>query len=480
MIPYILKTFRGGFADESDKGIEGSFKHGYGLDIHSRDDVLKCASTVATIDESTIGSLVNFFVPASDGTTYAFGNTGSVFAIAGHVEDPVVTYVYNDENGGIKGAAEWKLSDGNNYLYWSTGTSVARALMNGSLDTPWAAGVATQDHKTTLDYADWHTMKQSGGLMTIANNNYLATIDYDGNFDPSKLNIRPGNIIKTIEERDDYTIIGSGRKDKSEEGHIWSWIETAVKWIQKKRIQIQGVNAIITTEQMYVQGGDDGEIFWSDFTQSVPIHAIPGGGSVQPGGVAIDNDLAAFGFFGGTYPGIWTYGRRMKNRSEALNYGYRLAKTVGGSTISTIGALTNIDGLLIASWGTTDGSTSDYGVDMVSSTTRANAIYEGLEFDASAPHQKKMIEMVKVITSPLVSGTSYSVKFKTDKESAWRYGEAGGATTYSIVDSVESEWIVGKQALIYEKGIELTPSGADTPEIQALITYISNEMSEHG
>jgi len=481
MIPYIISSFRGGVSDESDKGIAGSFKHGYGLDIHSRDDVLQCASTIATIDSTVIQNLVTTMVTARDGSTYCFGNTGSIYAISGSVDDPVTTLVYNDENGKIRGAAEWKLSDGNNYIYWATNTSVARMILNGSGDTPWAAGVVTQDYKTTLDAADWHTMKNAGGVLNIANGNFNATIDYDGAFDPADLNVRPGNLIKALEERDDYVILGSERVDKSEEGHIWSWIITATNWVQKKRIPVQGVNAIITTENMLIQGGDDGEIFYSDFENALALHAVPGGGKVNPGGVAIENDLALFGMYGGTYPGLWRYGRRGKNRSAALDYPYRLAPTVAGSAVSTIGAVAVVNGLALASWGTTDESTSDYGVDMVSSTTRANAVYEGLEFNAQAPHLKKTHESAKVITTPLTSGTSYSIKFKLDKETDWRYAVLGtGATTYSTADSTESEWTLGKTGHTYEVGAELNSSGASTPQIQAIITYISNEQSDHG
>ena len=209
MIPYIIKSFRGGVSDESDKGIQGSFKHGYGLDIHSRDDILVNGSSVVTVDSSTVNDLIQFFVPASDGSMYAFGSTGSIYSISGNAGDPAVNFVYNDENGAIKGAAEWKESDGNNYLYWATNSSVARALMNGSLDVPWVAGVVSQDYKTTLDVATWHTMKNAMGQLNIANGNYLASIGYDGSFDIADLNLRPGNLLKCMEERDDFVLIGS-------------------------------------------------------------------------------------------------------------------------------------------------------------------------------------------------------------------------------------------------------------------------------
>jgi len=479
MIPYLIKTFRGGLSSESDKGVAGSFKFGENLDIHDTDDVLKCASSVATIDETLVNQIINFFVTAKDGTTYAFGANGSIYAIAGQASDPVVSFAYNDENGAIKGAGEWEYEDGNNYIKWATATSVARVLMNGSKDLPWSG--VTADWKTTLDNADWHTMKPAAGSLLIANNNFLAEVDYSGDFDPAALDIIPGNNIKALEERDDYVILGSTKTDRAEEGHIWSWLTSALSWVQKKKIPVKGVNALVQTELNLLQGGAEGEIFSSDFQNITPLHKAPGGGQVSPGGVSIDNDLALFGFYGGTNPGLYTYGRRMRNRPYAFNLQYKLAKSVAGSAISTIGAVAVVNGLALASWGTTDESISDYGIDMVSSTTRATAKYEGLEFDGGKPHEKKTVRSVHVITSPLSSGCSYSIKYKTNKESNWRYAVTGsGATTHSTADSVDSHFTIGTDALIYEVGAELNPSGSSTPEIQAIVTYLAPETNAHG
>lgn len=485
MIPYTIKSFRGGVSDESDKGIPGSFKYGHGLDIHGRDDVLRCASTSASL--GTISGLVRFFVPAADGSTYAFCHNGSIYAVNGAVNDPTTTFVYNDENGDIKGAAEWKLSDGNNYLYWATATSVARAALNGTGDLPWGVGVASIDYKTTLTNTDWHTMKPAGGSLFIANGSDLAEIDYDGNFDIASLNIRPGNLLKCIEERDDSVILGSERGDDSEEGHLWSWITTAIKWIQKRKYPIKGVNALIHTELPLLQGGAQGEIFLSDFTNVVPLATVPGNGETAPGGVSIENDLAVFGIYGGSavsYPGIWSYGRRGKNRPNALSYPYRISQTVNGSTVTTVGALAVVNGQLLASWGVMDDSYSTYGIDGVSSTTKANAVYESLEFDGGATHLKKMFSSVKLIMKPLPSGTSVSVRFKTDKASTggdssagagWRYAFTGsGATSFSTTTAVEAIFSIGVPANIYEVGVDLTASGSDTPEIDSIVTYVDD------
>src|SRR3990167_3451941 len=114
-VPYIINSLRGGVSDENDKGITGSFKYGHGLNIHAEDDILQCNQAMATVEESTVGDLVQFFVAASDGSTYAFGDRGSIYVRSG---DGAWNFAYNDENGKIKGAAEWKLSDGNNYFFW--------------------------------------------------------------------------------------------------------------------------------------------------------------------------------------------------------------------------------------------------------------------------------------------------------------------------------------------------------------------------
>jgi len=493
MIPYIISSFRGGLSDENDKGIAGAYKFGSGLDIHGRDDILTGKQSMATILGNTAGvfgtgypatthtGIIKFFVPASDGTTYCFGSTGSVFSRSG---DGTWNFVYNDENGNIKGAAEWKLDTEVDYLFWATNTSIARKALAG-VDVAPDTGTArwtdvTADWKTLLDPADYHTMRPASGQLMIANGNYLASVDYSGSFLPAALNIRPGNLIKTLEERDDYVILGSYRKDNSEEGHIWSWIISATNWIQKKRIPVKGVNSMISTELLLLQGGDEGELFFSDFVNAVPLHGIPGGGQTTPAGVSIENDIAVFGIYGGTYPGIWSYGRKRKNRPMALNYDYRLAQTVAGSSISTIAAVCMVDGTLLTSWGTTDGSTSEYGVDSASSTTKATAVYEGLEFSGGRPYWKKNFNTVVLNMTPLPAGCSLSVRFKMDKETVWRYAVTGGnATVFSEADQTEAIFSIVKPGNVYEVGIDLNPSVNDSPQILAVSSYLDETGYEY-
>lgn len=493
-IPYIKDSWRAGISDENTRGVRGSFKYGYGLDIHKRRDSLSCEYAMSNIgNSSVVNDLIRFTIQACDGSTYAFGSGGSIYAIAGNPQDPVVSFVYNDENGAIKGAGEWKHSDGTNYLYWATNTSVARVALNGSLPVPWGAGVATQDYKTTLDASDWHTMKNAAGSLCISNGNYLATIDFSGNFNPAAMNVRPGNILKALEERDDYVLMGSERVDESEEGHIWSWITTALNWVQKKKIPVKGVNALIDTERLLLQGGTSGEIFYSDFANMAPLNSVPSGGQVNPQGVAVLNDLALFGFYGtsdSSQVGLYSYGRRSINRPFAFNHQFRLTRTVAGSTISEIGSVWVNSTAAFASWKTTDGSTSEYGIDMVSSSSRATARLEGLEFTANQPHMKKVYLTEKVVMEPLPSGASVNVIYRPNRQSTggsssagagWKYARIadGTSTTYAVADSTEAEFIINDAAKTFEIGIELTPSGSDTPEVTGMVGYIEDNPQDH-
>lgn len=470
-LPLPIQSFRGGISDENDKGVKGSFKHGYGLEIHGRSDSLSCKFGMLRIDNAaTLTDLPLFMVPCSDGSTYAFGDSGKIYAVAGNAYDHAINVKYTDTNGKIKGAWEWKTSDGNDYLYWATDTSISRKLLPG--DDAW--GDVTQNYKTTLNSADWHPIKGGSGVLGIGNGNSLATIDYDGNFNALSMNLRPGNLVTCLEERDDYILMGSKRWDQSEEGYLWSWIVTALDYVQKKRIPAKGVNAISATEIYLAQAGTQGELFSTDFKTATPVHAIPGGGQAYPGGVTIEKNIALFGIFGGTYPGIWGYGRSKKNRPYALNYMYRLAATVNGSLISTIGAIAMVNGELMAAYGTTDGSTSEYAIDSLSNTTMATAIFEALEFKGNNPHMKKKPDEVKLTMVALPAGTSVGLRYKMNKAASWTYAMMGDNTTsFSAANATDALFNIGADGETYEVALDLNPSGTNTPEILAVTSYLS-------
>src|SRR3990167_7814632 len=320
--------------------------------------------------------LVIAWVKATDGNLYGFDNVGHIYR---RYSDGFTRMVYTDADGSIKGAIEKPSSSGGTYLQWATDTSIKQKPLPGAGD--WSDVTEIADNLTGTD---WHTMRQVGGANYIANGSKVALVGYDDSWTNEALDIIPGRLIKTIIERDGRAVFGTyptGYPNK-------------------------GVNGAIDCEVPLVQIGDDGEVFFSNFTDSMPVKRFPGGGRVNPGGVT--NEVQEVEIFDWVYPadswvdrqslgnmsiwgvfgadsgknGLYYYGRKNKEMPFTLNLEYEM-------DVDEIGAVVNVDGVTLASY--RDGT--DFGVRAVDSTTKATGIWEGLEFRVPT---KKAEQITKV------------------------------------------------------------------------------------
>lgn len=459
MMLYVNKTFRGGISDEEDKGIRGSFKFGQALDIHKKTDSLSCQQAMKK--ETNTTDLILFMVSCSDGNSYHFGDTGKIYK---RTPAGLWSVVYTDPDGKIKGAMEWKGNSSNTYLYWATDTRIKRKLIPGASN--WSD---VETLSPTLNSADWHSMivgaGQQGDLF-ICNKDKLAMIDYQHNITTEAVKIIPGNTTKCLAATDEYVIIGSVKEDNAEEGYLWAWNTLLMNWKKRKRIPVKGVNALVISEIMIAQAGTDGEIFFSDLVNQQPIIAFPDGGKVNPGGVTTKGNLAMFGVYGNSYPGIYSYGRARKNRVFALNYDYVLTP----GSVDEIGAIQMVGDDLLASWK----SGSVYGVDVVDKNNKANAIFETLDFDAGSPYLEKFFEHIKIKMKPLPSGSSIRVKFRMNKKGDWVSAKLGnGSEVFNTAGGTEAIFNVNEAGEIYESRCELYPSGNETPEVFSISHYFN-------
>ena len=353
----------------------------------------------------TFKDLIQFFVKCTDGFTYGFGNTGYVYR---RDSDGIWDQVYKDSDGEIKGAYEWYSDTGNTYLYFATDTLLKRKLVGGRSDWNDVTVVGN------LTSADWHTMTEAGGSLIICNKSMLALVGYDDSFTNEALDLVPGNIANTVIEREGYSIVGSARVSNPTEG----------------------INAMIDGEVPLAQVGEDGEIYYSDLTNTMPIKRFPGGGKVNPGGVvnlvtqpyifsweqnslswidkkAIGN-LSLFGVYSATSGknGIWSYGRKNKNHPFALNLEYAI-------DCDEIGAITQVNGTILAS--VKNGT--DFDVYAVDPDNKAIGIYEGLDFKVpiktgdgvANPVDVAVWKMAEVYMKPLPEGTNVEFWYRLDK-----------------------------------------------------------------
>jgi hypothetical protein len=404
--------------------------------------------------------LVRWFVKAKDGYTYGFGNTGCVYR---RDADAYWRRVYKDPDGEIKGAAEWYTST-KNYLYFATSTKLKRKDEDGLANWNDVTNVSQE-----LENVSWHTMTEAGGGLTIANGSFLAFVGYDDSFTPEALDLIPGNLAKTIVERNGRAIVGTVRQSD----------------------QTIGVNGAIDTEVPIAQCGSNGEFFFTGSSSS-PAKVLPGGGKCNPGGVcnvvepyrffeweygasswndkAAVGGLALFGIYSATsgHNGVYSFGRKSRNAPFAMNLEYEL-------DVNEIGAVCNVNGTTLVSYR----SSSSYGVKAVDSSYKATAEYHSLDLK-SPPNKEAVVgkitvwDRIEVFCKPLPNSVSINCYFKINKNGDWQEAKMeNGVATLNSQGETKGVFLVGATADIFEFKLVLNPAGNNTPEIYRIRTYFS-------
>ena len=534
---YQVNSFRGGLSDWEDKGIAGSFKLGYNLDIRKRHDTLSAgqaliekgvtnvapsasispsasaspsaspspspsnspspsASSSASLSPSGSPSasvspsgsvspstslspshstspspspapgtkrlfqdLIITFVKCSDGNTYGFGNSGKVYK---RNPDSYWMQVY-DLRKKITGACEKPSATGKIYLVFMTRTEIHRKEIPGrddwnDVDLP---GTVQGDSfpKTNLDDEDWHMATQVGGDVLIGNGSKLAMCAYDDSYTNEALDLIPGNIAKTILERNGRAVVGTCRASDP----------------------YKGVNGAVDAEVPLIQVGDDGYIYYADFKTSIAVKRLPGGGKVNPGGMVnevsqvnvfdwqqtalswIDKqpvgNMALLGVYGATtlMGGIYTYGRRDKNHPFALNLEYLY-------DADEIGAVCNTGGVTMFSYRIA----GNYGVMEVDPNNKATAMWSGLHFGAPVKYTIQITQwkQAELLMKPLPAGTTVQFWYKlNDMDPYIQAYTADGQSAYTTTDGRIAVFRIAASGQIFEPRIVLTPNGNDTPEI---------------
>ena len=529
---YEIKEWSGGISSFSDRGIRGSFKMGKNLDIRKDVDTLTCgqalieeglldtshsssssisqssslspssstsasmsfsnsfsasqspsgsASKSASKSASPSGStspssspspslspsaglnnvyvdLVLFWVKATDGNTYGFGSAGNIYR---RFSDGFTRNVYKVP-GKINGAIEKPSDKGKTYLQFVSGTTLYQKELPGASD--WSDVTEVADNLTGTD---WHTMVQVGGANYIANGNWLALCGYDDSWTNEALDLIPGNTIKSLIERSGRAVIGTF----------------------KTGYPNKGTNAMIDAEYPLSQIGDDGNIFYTNFTDSLSVKRFPGGGRVNPGGVTNEIDqinifswestslswidkqtigsMTLWGIFNAEegFNGVYTYGRKNKEQPFTLNLEYALE-------VDEIGAVAVVDGTTIISY--RDGT--DYGVKAVDSTTKVQGVYDSLEFRSPIKDAEVITTWGKaeILMEALPAGTSIEYFYKMNKSGDFKRAlTADGGESFNAIGGKKATFRIGAEGDIFEERIILNPAGNISPTVLRSRVYFN-------
>lgn len=409
---------------------------------------------------TVFADLIRSWVKASDGNTYGFGNTGKIYKVDQYL---TVTQVY-DLHKEIKGAEEKPSPNGKTYLVFATNTEIHLKELPGLSNWNDVDKGLADFPKTNLTSATWHTMKQIGGDVMIANGPMIAMIGYDNSYTNEALDLIPGNIANTIIERSGRPAIGTERAGNP--GH--------------------GINALIDAEKPFAQIGSDGQIVYADMRESIPVKRFPGGGKVNPGGVTnlidqanifdwdvnaltwIDKqtigNIAVFAVYGATIGrgGLYTLGRKDKDHLITLNLEHLL-------DADELGAVTTVNGLVMVSYriGTT------FGVMIEDSQNKAIGTYEGLDFQmpTKLPGQVSHADLVEIFMKPLPANCSIEFWYRMDKNGEFVQALAqGGGTNYNKLGGTIATFPIQGVGQVYEPRVVLNPSGNLTPEVYQITT----------
>lgn len=486
-----LKSFLGGQSDWESKGIAGSFKSGYGLDIRKQKDTLSCQ--FALKDDLALGSLpaqAYFVVPASDGQTYFFCYNGDIYRrkangsyLVGSGLGPVFTDSH--ESGQIIGAGEWYDSAGFTYLLWATPTrlNIKKIAGTGYVNNePWTdVNVASTGTwpKTNLTSTDFHTMTMANGTFQICNKNVMGLVGFDLSYTNNSLQLIPGNTARCILERGKYAVIGCRRVDGRDESTYFDWDGIGLSWNDKQIIKFGGLNSMIDTEIALAQIGTDGQLYIADFTTPIPFRQIRGGGRSNPDGICSYRGMALVGIYGNTNlinghyaNGIYSVGRVNKNAPIVLNLEYQLdcdeiysVKTIGTDII----VVYKLNG--------------QYGVKIVDTGTYATAVYQSL--DLIAPTKNNPLgrvlswDRIDLQCTPLAPGTKIEVWRKIDKATSggpnndgwYQCNMEGGDVQFTGTGKQNAVFYAGEKGRVAEVQLILIPSGNRTPEVEEINFY---------
>jgi len=217
----------------------------------------------------------------------------------------------------------------------------------------------------------------------------------------------------------------------------------------------------------------------------MPIKRFPGGGKVNPGGVSNEiqevemfdwvfpadswinrqtlGNLSLWGVYAGDSGrnGIYTYGRKNKEQPFAMNLEYEM-------DVDEIGAVVTVDGITIASY--RDGS--DFGVRSVDSTTKAQGIWEGLEFRVPIkyPEIPTIFSTVEIFMDNLPTGCSVYFFYQKNKNGTWVQAKtADGNDAFTTTNGKKATFRIGDEMDIFEPRVLMIPNGNVTPEIFRIV-----------
>jgi hypothetical protein len=469
MSSFLYGSFRGGIDDIDDKGREGGAQLVKGADIRKKRDTLSCQQALVEVSTPavTVSDLVKHFVPASDGNMYGFGDSGKIYKIT---SAGVISVVYTDANGAIKGATQWYIDNSKKYLFWATDTRLNSKELPGQAD--WSdvnasitnANLDVQTYpKSNLTSATSHIMRNINGSLLICNGQYVALVGYDASYTNNALNLLPDLVARTIEEYGKDAVIGTARTDSQSKASLIWWDQLSTNWNEKRSVPFKSINTImLESEVPLMQVDTDGRMMYVDSVKRPPLFSLEGG-QTNPDGKDVFDGMLHFGVYGATsgYNGIYSYGRKDLSHDVVLSLDYPLE-------VDEIGAVKMFGSDLYLSYKTG----SSYGFKKVDTTTKAVAHYYSRLVKAQATGLKNDANWQNIVIEcdALPANCTIEAYFRIDKQGDYVQARlSDNSLVFNTTGGKKAVFLTGGTGNLHEFYLKLTPYLNTTPEITRVL-----------
>jgi len=367
---------------------------------------------------------------------------------------------------------------------------LTQSTADGTVTTTTTVDLETVDFHTYYQFlidSNYHPIEQVINKLAIGNGRYLAT--WDGiTYSPHALTLPSGYNIRCLGTWREYLVIGTYLGSSIYDYDysrlfFWNGIDTTYNFYID--VPYGAVNAIQSGDPMYLVAGYSGDLLkYSDglsHIQRLPNINDTDIVEVFPKALTMWKSLTRVGMAGGDTSasdlerGVYSYGRINNRVDNTLSFDYpvSLGSTTGNGL--QIGLLFPLGSVMFMSWK----SGSSYGVDRVGNSSDglfASASYEGLITDADKLWADKGVNYIRAYFKPIVSGDTYRIKYRIDREDDWTYGDV-----ISAADTKEARLAIPSMGTRWndlQYGVDITTTNTTSPEFYGIAAEIDDFNEE--
>lgn len=365
---------------------------------------------------------------------------------------------------------------------------ITSTVADGAVTTTTASNLETVSYRTYYQFlvtdTAWHPMTRFLNFWVVGNEKWVGK--YEATlYEPNKIALGANWRARCFGKWGEYLVIGAMRGSNIydfDTGKIFFWDGYSPTYNYSVEITDGGVNALLGVgDKLYIWAGYRNQLLeYTGGLTARKIKYIPKlettkYSEVYPQAVTMWQSLLRYAPSGSSnsetfQKGVYTWGQSSIRYPEVLSYDYIPSTGNNGSTVN-VGLIMVVNNKLLM--GYQDGLS--YGVDYIDPTTTSfgSGTIEFLVDDQDQIWKQKDALNIKVVFSPIVSGDSFSLKYKINGENNW---SASTTTTTTDDTSLVLSVPTGRYNE-FQFACDFSTSNTETPILKGLGFEI-NDLKE--